>query len=70
MDVDIQSHLWEPYRTRRYELGEQMYALLGIPREDKADRLQWLTRNYEFFGAPVGLFFAIDRKFPYSKPSE
>ena len=25
-------NLWEPYRTRRYKLGEDMYALLGIPR--------------------------------------
>lgn len=53
--------LWEPYRTRRYQLGEAMYELLGIPREDKAGRLSRFTRNYEFFGAPVGLFFAIDR---------
>ena len=54
--------LWEPYRTRRYELGEQMYELLGIPRENKPARLLWLMRNYEFFGAPVGLFFAIDER--------
>lgn len=53
--------LWEPYRTRRYQLGEAMYALLGIGREDKAGRLARFARNYEFFGAPVGLFFAIDR---------
>ncbi|MEL7371528.1 MAG: nitroreductase [Myxococcota bacterium] len=53
--------LWEPYRTRRFALGEQMYALLGIPRSDKPARLQWFARNYEFFGAPVGLFFIIDR---------
>lgn len=52
--------LWEPYRSRRYALGEDMYALMGVPREDKAARLAWLMRNYEFFGAPVGLFFAID----------
>ena len=38
-----------------------MYALLGIPREDKPARLQWVARNYAFFGAPVGLFFIIDR---------
>ena len=31
--------LEEPYRTNRFELGEEMYALLGIPREDKAARL-------------------------------
>lgn len=56
-------NLWEPHRTRRYEVGEAMYALLGIPREDKAARLQWLTKNFEFFGAPVGLFFSLDRRF-------
>jgi len=54
--------LWEPYRTRRFELGEQMYALLDVPREDKAGRLAWLMRNYEFFDAPVGLFFALDQR--------
>ena len=53
--------LWEPYRSRRFKIGEDMYALLGIPREDKPARLQWVARNYQFFGAPVGLFFIIDR---------
>lgn len=54
--------LWEPYRSRRYRLGEDMYDLLGVPREDKLARLEHLMRNYEFFGAPVGLFFAIDER--------
>ncbi|MEL7488618.1 MAG: nitroreductase family protein [Pseudomonadota bacterium] len=57
------SGLEDPYRTRRYEVGEAMYALLGIPREDKAARVMHLARNFEFFGAPVGLFFSLDRKF-------
>lgn len=56
------ANLWEPYRSRRYDLGEQMYALLEIPREDKFSRLGRFARNYEFFGAPVGLFFVIDRR--------
>jgi nitroreductase len=55
--------LWEPFRSRRFTVGEQMYALLGIPREDKAARLAWFQKNFEFFGAPVGLFFSIDRRF-------
>jgi nitroreductase len=54
--------LWEPYRTRRYDLGEAMYALLEVPREDRGARLARFARNYEFFGAPVGLFFVIDRR--------
>lgn len=55
--------LWEPYRARRFEIGEAMYELLQIPREDKPARLQWLAKNFEFFGAPAGLFFSLDRRF-------
>lgn len=55
-------NLWEPFRTRRFECGEDLYATIGIPREDKAARLRQLARNGELFGAPVGLFFSLDRK--------
>jgi nitroreductase len=50
-----------PYRDYRFQLGETMYAALGIPREDKAARLRWFARNYQFFGAPLALFCSIDR---------
>ncbi len=53
--------LKEPYRTYRYELGEQMYSLLNIPREDKEGRLNQVLKNFEFFGAPCGLFCFIDK---------
>lgn len=53
--------LGEPYRTRRFKAGEDLYATIGILREDKTARLHQLARNYEFFGAPVGLFFYLDR---------
>lgn len=51
-----------PHRDYRFKIGEDMYARLGIPREDKAQRLQWFARNYQFFGAPVALFCSIDRR--------
>jgi nitroreductase len=54
--------LWEPYRSRRFECGEDMYATIGVAREDKLARLLQIARNFEFFGAPVGLFFCIDRR--------
>ena len=41
--------LTEPYRTNRFTVGEQMYALLGIPREDKPARLTQFARNGDFF---------------------
>lgn len=55
-------NLWEPLRTRRFQCGEDLYATIGIPREDKAARLAQLAKNGELFGAPVGLFFSFDRK--------
>jgi nitroreductase len=54
--------LWEPYRTNRYRVGEQMYATLGIEREDKAGRLAQFARNEDFFGAPAALFCFVDRR--------
>lgn len=54
--------LWDPFRRRRFECGEDLYATVGIPREDKAARLQQLARNALLFGAPVGLFFTLDRR--------
>lgn len=50
-----------PYRDSRFKVGEDMYGLLGIPREDKAARFAHLARNYEFFGAPAAFFCLIDK---------
>ncbi|XAH25544.1 nitroreductase [Xylophilus sp. GW821-FHT01B05] len=54
--------LSEPYKTRRYKNGEDLYRVLGIPREDKEARKAQFKRNFEFFGAPVGLILTIDRQ--------
>jgi nitroreductase len=50
-----------PYIDRRRKVGWDLYGLLGIGREDKARMHAQHRRNYEFFGAPVGLIFTIDR---------
>ena len=54
--------LWEPYRSRRFKCGEDLYATIGVARDDKLGRLRQFARNFEFFGAPVGLFFCLDRR--------
>ncbi|NND73455.1 MAG: nitroreductase [Ilumatobacter sp.] len=51
----------EPYRSSRFKIGEDMYATIGIEREDKAGRLAQFARNLDFFGAPAALFCFIDR---------
>ncbi len=54
--------LMAPYRDYRFAIGEAMYARMGIPREDKAARLRWFARNYQFFGAPMALFCSVDKR--------
>jgi nitroreductase len=54
--------LKQPYEGRRFEVGEMLYGALNIPREDKRARAIWFSRNFQFFGAPVGLFMSFDRQ--------
>jgi nitroreductase len=55
--------LGEPWRSRRFASGEQLYAAIGIPRGDRPARLTQFANNYDLFGAPVGLFFSIPKRF-------
>ena len=50
-----------PYLERRRKVGWDLYALLGLGRENKAGMHAQHGRNYAFFNAPVGLIFTIDR---------
>ena len=49
----------EPYSRYRFEVGEDLYGALGIPRENRLARLLWFARNFQFFGAPVALFCSV-----------
>jgi len=53
--------LKEPYRSSRYQLGEQMYDLLGIERDDKEGRFNQVMRNFNFFDAPAAIFCFVDK---------
>ncbi|MFI5610268.1 nitroreductase [Amycolatopsis sp. NPDC051903] len=52
----------EPFRTRRRVFGEGLYReTLGIAPHDAEGRLAHHRRNYDFFGAPVGLILTVSR---------
>jgi len=51
----------EPYKSRRRKVGWDLYGLLGIEKGEKEKMHTQHGRNYEFFDAPVGLMFTIDR---------
>jgi nitroreductase len=59
--------LGDTFNARRRKCGEDLYAAIKVPREDKAGRDLQFSRNYEFFGAPVGMIFAIDRQFGHAQ---
>jgi nitroreductase len=52
----------EPYLSRRRKVGWDLYGLLGIQRGENAKMRAQHARNFEFFGAPVGIIFTIDRQ--------
>ena len=54
--------LEDPYHARRGKVAKDMYALVGIERGDSEARAKQMGLNFEFFGAPVGMFISIDRK--------
>jgi nitroreductase len=55
-------HKWvSPYIDRRRKVGWDLYSLLGLGRENKSGMQAQHGRNYQFFDAPVGLIFVIDR---------
>ncbi|MFM9938890.1 MAG: nitroreductase [Hyphomicrobiaceae bacterium] len=51
----------EPYLARRRACGWGLYGTLGITREDKKGMHEQRRQNFDFFGAPTGLIFTIDR---------
>ena len=50
-----------PFIDRRRKVGWDLYGLLGIGKTDKARMHAQHGRNYDFFDAPVGMIFTIDR---------
>jgi nitroreductase len=53
--------LHEPYITRRRKVGFDLFEIYGIARDDYEGRKHALLRNFQFFDAPVGLFFTMER---------
>lgn len=54
--------LTHPWRGRRGKCGADLYASINVAREDRAAKLVQFAKNYQFFGAPVGMILTIDRQ--------
>lgn len=55
----------EPYLSRRRKVGYDLFETYGVARDDLIGRKDAFLRNFDFFGAPVGLFFVMERDWGY-----
>ena len=58
-DIYYPAEFVEPYLARRRKIGWDMYGLLSIERGEYDKMVAQARKNYEFFGAPVGLMFSL-----------
>mmetsp|Transcript_39123 Transcript_39123/g.59074 ORF Transcript_39123/g.59074 Transcript_39123/m.59074 type:complete len:232 (-) Transcript_39123:308-1003(-) len=49
------------FSERKRAVAFDMYDLMGVDRNDNAGRAQAMAKNWEFFGAPVGILVSVDR---------
>lgn len=55
-----------PFLDRRRKVGWDLYGLLGIGKGDRERTHAQHARNFQFFDAPVGFIFTIDRSLGYA----
>ena len=49
------------HRERQIEIAKQLFAAMGIAREDKEKRQDWVLRGFRQFDAPVSIVITYDR---------
>ena len=50
------------HRERQIGVAKQLFAAMGIARDDKDARLDWVLRGFRQFDAPVCVIIAYDRE--------
>ncbi|ARU03422.1 nitroreductase [Comamonas serinivorans] len=49
------------HRSRQIGVAKQLFAAMGIAREDQAGRRDWVLRGFRQFDAPVSIIVTYDR---------
>jgi len=49
------------HRERQIEIAKQLFGAMGIEREDKPKRQDWVLRGFRQFDAPVSIVVTYDR---------
>ncbi|MBB34314.1 MAG: nitroreductase family protein [Hirschia sp.] len=59
--------MWEPYKSRYMRIAAQMSEAANVERSDKEGRARLMARQFDFFDAPVGLFYIVDERFEHGQ---
>lgn len=51
----------DEHKDRQWGSAMALYGAMDIAREDKPARMQAMGRNWQFFGAPHGVFFTMEK---------
>lgn len=54
------------HRHRQVEIAKQLFAAMGIARDDKDRRQDWVMRGFRQFDAPVSIVVTFDRALAHS----
>ena len=49
------------YRGRQVDIAKQLFAVMGIDREDKEKRQDWVMRGFRQFDAPVSIVMTCEK---------
>jgi len=50
------------YRERQVSLAKEIFRLMGILREDREGRENWMTRGVRFFDAPCVIIIGAEKE--------
>ncbi|MGD0854304.1 MAG: nitroreductase [Dehalococcoidia bacterium] len=53
------------FKKRQVDLAVELFKLMGIAREDKEARKQWMLRGFRFFDAPCQIIICADKELKY-----
>jgi nitroreductase len=53
------------YKQRQVALAMDIFKLMGIAREDKEARKQWMLRGFRFFDAPCQIVICAEKEMKY-----
>ena len=56
------------YRHRQVELAKMIFQIMGIQREDKEKRAQWMERGFRYFDAPAAIIISVDKTLSEAGP--